>query len=92
MIMLKNQYTYKYLAQAPGDSNTYGADNYGVSAYSCESTDQICLAGGPSAPNTGFMASSSPILLGGIFVTTALVIAVVVYAILLKIKRSKTVK
>ena len=92
--MLQNQYTYKYLAQTPtsGYSDSYGSDNYGTSAYSCASTDQVCLAGGPSAPNTGFYASTNPVLLGSLFITIAIVIAVVVYAILSKTKRSKGAK
>ena len=92
--MLQNQYTYKYIAQAPGSGNpnAYGTDNYGANAYSCAETDQLCISGGPAAPNTGFMASSKPVLLGGIFITAALVVAVVVYVILSKTKRTKAAK
>jgi len=92
--LLQNQYTYTYIAQVPatGNPNVYGADNYGVNQYSCAETDQICTTGGPAAPNTGFLASSNPVILGGIFLTAALVVAVVVYAILSKTKRTKAVK
>jgi len=92
--LLENQYTYKYLAQAAGSGNPggYGTDSYGASQYSCVDTDQVCLAGGPSAPNTGFLASSNPVFLGGIFITAALIVAVVVYAVLSRTKRSKAAK
>ena len=90
--MLQNQYTYKYIAQIPatGNPDAYGSNAYGAKQYSCASTDQICISGGPSAPNTGFLATSNPVLLGGIFITAALVVAVIVYAIISKTKRSKT--
>lgn len=92
--LLQNQYTYKYVAQVPGSGSTsgYGTDTYNGGQYSCSSTDQVCLTGGPSAPNTGFLATSSPVMLGGIFITAALVVAVVVYAIFSKSKKNKTVK
>lgn len=90
--MLQNQYTYKYLAQAPGNPNAYGADNYGANEYSCAETDQVCLTGGPTAPNTGFLASSNPVMLSGVFIGAALVVAVVVYFALSKMKKSKAVK
>ena len=90
--LLQNQYTYKYLAQASGDPGVYGSDTYGSNAYSCAQTDQLCTTGGPSAPNTGFLATSNPVMLGGIFITAALVVAVVVYAIIAKTKRAKAVK
>jgi hypothetical protein len=91
--LLQNQYTYKYIAQAPtGNPDVYGADNYGANAYSCAQTDQVCLAGGPSAPNTGLMSSSNPVFMGGIFITAVLVVAVVAYAIFAKVKRTKAGK
>lgn len=91
--MLQNQYTYKYIAQATsGDPGVYGTDAYGSSAYSCAETDQLCLTGGPGAPNTGFMSSANPVFLGGIFITAALVVAVIVYAVFTKVKRAKAVK
>lgn len=56
--LLQNQYTYIYIAQVPGSGspNAYGTDTYSGSQYSCSSTNQICLAGGPGAPNTGFFS------------------------------------
>ena len=91
--MLQNQYTYKYLAQTPPSTlDAYGGDVYGASTYSCASTDQICQTGGPGAPNTGFLAASNPVLLGGIFITAALIVVVVVYAIFSKTKRNKAAK
>jgi hypothetical protein len=92
--LLQNQYTYKYIAQVPGSGSpsSYGIETYGGGQYSCSSTDQICITGGPGAPNTGFLATSNPVMLGGIFITAALVIAVVVYAIFSKTKRNKAVK
>lgn len=80
-----NTYTYKYIAQTP---DVYGATTYGDQAYSCNNSDPICLAGGPSAPNTGFVATN-PFVVGGMFVTVALVVTVIVYAILKKVKRTK---
>ena len=92
--MLQNQYTYKYIAQAPttGNPGVYGSDTYGGDAYSCAQTDQLCTSGGPGAPNTGFMSSSNPVFLGGIFITAALVVAVVIYAVFAKAKKAKAVK
>ena len=90
--MLQNQYTYKYLAQVPGDSGAYGTESYGTSEYSCAATDQVCVTGGPGAPNTGFLATSNPVVLGSVFVAAALIVAIIVYAIFSKIKRSKAVK
>ncbi len=87
--MLQNQYTYKYIAQS---ADAYGADAYGANGYSCADNDAICQTGGPGAPNTGFLVSSNPVLVGGIFVTAALVITVVVYAILRKVKQPKASK
>ncbi len=87
--MLGSEYTYKYTAQAAG---TYGSDIYGAQTYSCAAGDTVCLAGGPGAPNTGFLASSNPALVGGIFVTVALVVTVVVYAIVRKMNRAKAQK
>jgi hypothetical protein len=89
--LLQNQYTYKYIAQSRS-TDTYGSDAYGAQEYSCANNDQICLAGGPGAPNTGFLVSSNPVLVGGIFITAALVITVVVYAILRKVKQPKAGK
>jgi len=91
--LFQNQYTYKYIAQAPtGNPSVYGADNYGGGAYSCAQTDQVCLTGGPGVPNTGLLASSNPVFLGGIFITAALVVAVIVYAVFTKFKHSKAAK
>jgi hypothetical protein len=90
--LLQNQYTYKYIAQTPRSADTYGSDAYSANEYSCASNDQICLTGGPGAPNTGFLVSSNPVLMGGIFITAALVITVVVYAILRKVKQPKVTK
>ena len=89
--MSQNQNSYTYIAQIPeiGNPNPYSSDAYGANTYSCASTDQVCTTGVPSAPNTGFMASSNPVLLGGIFITAALVVVVVVYAILAKSKQNK---
>ncbi|MDB5162496.1 MAG: hypothetical protein JWN28_103 [Candidatus Saccharibacteria bacterium] len=87
--MFQNQYTYKYIAQAP---TAYGSDAYGSGTYSCASTDAICLAGIPGAPNTGFLVSSNPVFMGGIFITAALVITVIVYAIIRKVKQPKAAK
>ena len=92
--LLENQYTYKYVAQAPTviSPDAYGTDVYGANSYSCASTDAVCLAGGPTAPNTGFMASSNPVFMGGIFITAVLVVAVVVYALFAKAKKVKAAK
>ena len=92
--MLEAQYTYKYIAQATvdGSPSAYGTDAYGSQAYSCSNADTVCLSGGPGAPNTGFLANSNPVLIGGIFVTAALVITVIAYAILRKVHRTKVQK
>jgi hypothetical protein len=91
--LLQNQYTYKYIAQTPtGNPDVYGSDAYGSSAYSCAATDQVCLTGGPTAPNTGFASSSNPVFMGGIFITAILVVAVIAYAIFAKVKRVKAGK
>jgi len=86
--LLENQYTYKYIAQATGNPNAYGTDSYGANEYSCAAEDQLCLTGGPSAPNTGFFASSNPVMLSGVFIGAAIVVAVIVYAVLRKIKKT----
>ena len=92
--LLENQYTYKYIAQAPTviSTDAYGSDAYGANSYSCASTDAVCLAGGPTAPNTGLMASSNPVFMGGIFITAVLVVAVIAYALLTKAKHAKAGK
>jgi len=90
--LLENQYTYKYIAQAPNQADAYGANTYGANTYSCASTDAVCLAGGPTAPNTGLMGSSNPVFMGGIFITAVLVVAVVTYAIFAKVKKAKAAK
>jgi hypothetical protein len=92
--LLQNQYTYKYLAQAPttGNPGVYGSDTYGNNAYSCAEMDQLCVTGGPGAPNTGFLTTANPVFLGGIFITAALVVAVIVYAVFAKAKRAKAAK
>jgi hypothetical protein len=87
--LLGTEYTYKYIAQSSG---AYGSDVYGAGTYSCASNDTVCQAGGPGAPNTGFLASSNPVLIGGVFITVALVVTVVVYAIIRKVNRSKAQK
>jgi hypothetical protein len=87
--LLGSEYTYKYIAQAAG---TYGSDIYGAQPYSCAANDTVCQAGGPGAPNTGFLASSNPVLVGGIFVTVALIVTVVVYAVIRKVNRAKAQK
>lgn len=87
--MLGSEYTYTYVAQSAG---TYGSDVYGTQTYSCASNDTVCQAGGPGAPNTGFVASSNPVLVGGIFIAAALVVTVVTYAIIRKVNRAKAQK
>ncbi len=87
--MLGSEYTYKYIAQSSG---AYGSDVYGAQTYSCASNDTVCQAGGPGAPNTGFLGSTNPALVGGAFVAVALVVTVVVYAIIRKVNRSKAQK
>jgi hypothetical protein len=92
--LLQNQYTYKYIAQAPtsGAPEVYGSDVYGANSYSCAANDQICLAGVPGAPNTGFLVSSNPVFMGGVFITAILVITVIAYAIIRKVKQPKAQK
>jgi hypothetical protein len=92
--LLQNQYTYKYLAQAPiQDSGAYGTDAYGSDTYSCTTpTDVRCTTTAPSAPNTGFLQSANPVYIGGIFITAALIVTVIVYAILRKVKQPKAAK
>ena len=87
--MLGSEYTYKYIAQSAG---AYGSSTYGTQTYSCATGDAVCLAGGPGAPNTGFVASSNPVLVGGVFVAVALIVTVVVYAIIRKVNRAKAQK
>lgn len=87
--MLGSEYTYKYVAQSAG---TYGTSTYGSQTYSCAANDAVCQAGGPGAPNTGFLASSNPVLVGGIFVAVALVVTAVVYVIIRKVNRAKAQK
>ena len=89
--MFEAQYTYKYIAQSRS-SDTYGSNSYGSDEYSCADNDQICLTGGPGAPNTGFLATSNPVLIGGIFITAALVVTVIAYAIIRKVKSTKAAK
>lgn len=83
------EYTYKYVAQSSG---AYGTDAYNEQTYSCSSSDTLCQSGGPGAPNTGFLASSNPMLIGGVFITVALVVTVAVYVIMKKVNRSKVQK
>ena len=92
--MLQNQYTYKYLAQAPTqDSGAYGTDAYGSDSYSCTSpTAAACTTSAPGAPNTGFLQSANPVFLGGMFITAALIVTVIVYAILRKVKQPKATR
>ena len=92
--MLEAQYTYKYVAQGTefGSPSPYITDAYGSQAYSCAGDQALCIAGGPDAPNTGFLATANPILIGGIFITAALVITVIAYAILRKVKQTKAQK
>lgn len=92
--MLNTQYTYKYIAQATGvgSSDAYGSDLYGAQAYSCANNETICQTGGPAAPNTGFFTTSNPVFIGGVFITAALVLTVVAYAILRKVKQPKASK
>jgi hypothetical protein len=92
--LLQNQYTYKYIAQAPvQDSGVYGSDAYGSDTYSCTApTAAECTTSAPGAPNTGFLQTANPVFLGGMFITAALVVTVIVYAILRKVKQPKAVK
>jgi len=90
--LLENQYTYKYVAQAPNQADAYGANAYGANSFSCASTDAVCLAGGPTAPNTGLMASSNPVFMGGIFITAVLIVAIIAYGLFTKAKHAKAGK
>ena len=92
--MLETQYTYKYLAQATeyGSPGAYGSDAYGEQAYSCADNDVVCQTEAPGAPNTGFLATSNPVMMGGIVITVALVVTVIAYAVIRKVKSSKAVK
>jgi hypothetical protein len=92
--LLEQTYTYKYLAQATelGSPDAYGSDAYGQNAYSCAASDLVCQTEAPGAPNTGFLATSNPVVMGGIVVTVALVVTIVAYAIIRKVKHTKAVK
>ena len=84
--MLGTGFTYKYSAQASG---TYGSDAYGSCEYgeACQTTTSPT---NPDAPNTGFLATeNAPVFIGG-FIAIALLVTLLTYAVLRKIKKQKS--
>ncbi|MFZ1301808.1 MAG: hypothetical protein WAQ27_04530 [Candidatus Microsaccharimonas sp.] len=87
--MFGTEYTYKYIAQAPG---AYGVDTYGEQTYSCDANDTVCqtqAASGPGAPNTGFFSPANAPTFAWSFVAVAVVVAVVSYVLIRKFKKAK---